>query len=179
MVLDNSALISTAGAPSGEDVMKVMAGLGGGVGASIVLKAGSVTGAALLPVWVAAGAGLGATVVASAVVGTTIGETDFVKDNLVKLLESIWPIEEPGKPEIKRDGDGKYMLSYGKESFDINFYADLDTIDAVTLDSGYNIGADVYSNPMDAANAALQLKLIGSEDLFINGCSHGVPALML
>jgi hypothetical protein len=176
-VQDNSELVATAGTPSADDVMKITAGLGGGVGASILLSAGSVTGAALLPVWIAAGGGLGATVVASKVVGTAIGETDFVKDNLVKLLEAIWPIEEPVKPEIKRDEGGKYMLSVGQEYFDINFYADSGAVDGVAMGGDFDAGS-MYSDPADAAAAALQIKLIGNDDFYVNGCGHGIPALL-
>lgn len=181
MVLDHSELVATAdtAAPDGTKVVAVGAAIGGGVGAALAIDGGSVVGAALIGGIGAYGAGLAATGYVAWTLGTAVGETEIVRDNLEKLIEAIFPIDDGTlpKPVIHKDepweNGGGFSVSFGDESFDIQFYVDAVGSEGVSMDSSFNAGVEYFSDPYQAAEAALQLDIIGTPDYWLNGCGAG------
>lgn len=153
MVLDNGELVKTGDKGSVDDFLKLGAGIGGGVGASFVFAEGSVVGAALIATYGAAGLGLAASLKAGIEVGTVIGETEFIRDSLVELMESLVPIpdgsvlvEQPQVDWSWAPGEN-FTANFGNESIEVSFYADAPGLEGFGIMNNNEI--DFFSNPYE------------------------------
>lgn len=179
MVLGNSELVPTSDTVADAGKVALGAAIGNGIGAAIAIESGTVVATALSGPWAAYVAGIAATGIVATKIGTAIGETDVVKDNLVKLMEAIWPIDDGTlpMPEITKDepweNGGGFSVSFGEEKFAIQFYVDALGTEGVSTDSDFNAGLEYFSDPYQAFEAAQQLKIIGTPDYWLNGCGSG------
>lgn len=171
MVLDNSELVATGDpipGPGGQaQVLTLSAAIGGGIGAHFAFVEGTLTGTALITAWGAGMLGVGAAGVAGVAVGTVIGETDFVRDNLLELMESIWPIGHEPKPEISVDvpwapGES-FSVNFGGESVQVDFYADTAGVEGFSMDTEFNSGTEFFANPYDAYQ--MEIEILGGGGL--------------
>ncbi|MES2320125.1 MAG: hypothetical protein V4631_21825 [Pseudomonadota bacterium] len=189
MVIDNGEIVATGEAVaakppgvSGSEVITVSGAIGSGVGASIALSSGTITGAAFIPVLAAGFAGVGATAYASWSLGTAIGETDIVRDNILKLIEAVMPNDTVSTPPEVWENDGGFEVVFGTERFEVDFYVDALGMEGTSMDADFNAGLEYFDSPFDAAYAAEQLDIVGHYNPYVDTAAAGMqvaPVVLL
>ncbi len=184
MVLDNSELVATGWKEAVAEGVTISGAIGGGIGATMAFAQGSLVGTALITAAGAYGVGLFATGYAGARLGTAIGETDLVKETLLEMIESIWPIELPA-PNIKINDVGpvdtpsilNFEIEINGEISDIQFYVDEPDLNAFDFQYGIDSPIELYESAIEAIS---NVEIIGVPDPYnYNTCgSSNVPLLI-
>lgn len=182
MMLDNSELVATGDwKETLAEGFTVAGGIGGGVGASWAFAQGSLVGTALITAAGAGAVGLFAAGYAGMRVGTMIGEVEVIKESILEMIESIWPIDQP-IPEVQLheifETPGMDMqIEINGEFSDVEFYVDQPGLDAFDFQPGIDSPIERYE---DAIEAISNIDIIGiPEDPYENNtCGSGIVPLV-
>lgn len=140
--------------------------IGSGVGASLAISQGGLVGTALVIVYGAGVGGVGASGYVGWKVGTWIGEREVVRDNLLKAMEALFPIDSNEKPQIEikipdRVGE-KFSVEFNgeQESYNVSFYIDAVGEEGFSSEPGWNDDIEYFSDPWAANEAAEKAGLL-------------------
>jgi hypothetical protein len=159
----------SADTPSGGETIGLGVAIGSGVGASLAISQGGLVGTALVTVYGAGVGGLAASGYVGWKVGTWLGEREIVRDNLLKAMEALFPIESKDTPQIEIKMPEKVgekfsvLFNGGQESYDFSFYMDALGEEGFSSALDWNEGLEYFSDPWAANEAAEKAGLLTPE----------------